>query len=440
VNNQPLHNKFFTEENSPLPLIPTDQAWEAMQAKLNSQFPEKKRRRMITWLPPVGCALLLLLLGGGYALWQYTMPKQITEAPDQAKQTTSKEKTQALTQKSTVTKTPTSNTAAKETQTDNPTPTPSLQTATTSLTAKTTSTTKRKPQTSKALAGTTTNRNGTPELLQKEQHNVNATSSRSSLRPSPVAGIHYAASIHVQPARPPKPLWLPDESTWVTDSSGNKPAPKYVFATGLQAEIPVPIYTPDVYFKNPEGKDRFYQPFSPGIWASLTKKRHRLTAEFKPFASALLPYKPFKDGAIRLPDSTTYWGQHTVVKVFGAQLALQYTYQVRKQWWVGVGLDLSKWRKALIQVDSFSNKPLFYGVHKNDAPYLNATQLGAVIHLNYESTKAWTGTLQIETPFKPTVKGGPLPVWVRLGLRWRLLQSRSIPTITTMPVIRKSLP
>ncbi|MBO9563264.1 MAG: hypothetical protein J7621_10835 [Niastella sp.] len=432
MNNQPLHNKFFTEENSPLPLIPTDQAWEAMQAKLNSQFPEKKRRRMITWLPPVGCALLLLLLGGGYALWQYTTPKQMTETPGQAKQTTGKEKTSSFTQETNDTQTPTSNTQ--------PTPTPSLQPATTSLTAKTTSTNKRKPQPNKALAGTTTNRNGTPELLKKEQHKVNATFFRSSLRPSPVAGIQYAASIHVQPARPPKSLWLPDESTWITDSSGNKPAPKYVFAIGLQAEIPVPIYTPDVYFKNPEGKDRFYQPFSPDIWAGVTKKRHRLTAEFKPFASALLPYKPFHNGAIRLPDSTTYWGQHTVVKVFGAQLALQYTYQVRKQWWAGVGLDLSKWRKALIQVDSFSNKPLFYGVHKNDASYLNATQLGAVLHLNYESTKAWTGTLQIETPFKPTVKGGPLPVWVRLGLRWRLLQSRNTPIITTTSVIRKTLP
>jgi hypothetical protein len=428
VNNEPLHNKFFTEENSPLPLIPTDQAWEAMQAKLNSQFPEKKRRRMIALLPPVGCALILLLLGGGYALWQYTMPKQMTETPAPVKQTTGKEKTQLLTQETTATKTP-----AKETQTDSSTHTPSLQQTTTSLTAKTTSTNKLKPQPNKALAGTATNRNGTPELLIKEHHNVNATFSRSSLRPSPVAGIQYAASIHVQPARPPKPLWLPDESTWVTDSSGNKPAPKYVFAAGLQAEIPVPIYEPDVYFKNYKGHDRFYQPVSPGIWASITKNRHKLTAELKPFANALLPFS-------RSLEKDSFWKDQTVVKVFGAQIALQYTYQVRKQWWVGVGLDLSKWRKALIQVDTFSHFLRFDGVHTNEVSYLNATQLGAVLHLNYQSTKAWTGTLQIETPFKPTVKNGPLPVWIRLGLRWRLLQSRNTPTITTTPVIKKALP
>jgi hypothetical protein len=439
VNNQPLHNKFFTEENSPLPLIPADQAWEAMQAKLNSQFPEKKRRRMITWLPSVGCALLLLLLGGGYALWQYTATKSMTATPDQAKQTTGKEKSHTSIQEIIPTQAPTNNTPAKETQADTPTLAQSFQPATTSLTAKTTGANKQPSTTNKAAIGTTINRNGTPELLKKEQYNVNATSSRSSLRPSPVAGIQYAASIHVQPARPPKPLWLPEELL-ITDSSGNRPAPKYVFTTGLQAEIPVPIYTPDVYFKNPKGNDRFYQPISPAIWASVTKKRHRLTAEFKPFASALLPHKPFKEGTIQLPDSTTYGGEHTVVKVFGAQFALQYTYQVRKQWWVGVGLDLSKWRKALIQVDSFTHDPLFYGVRKNDASYLNATQLGAVLHLNYESTKAWTGTLQIETPFKPTVKSEPLPVWVRLGLRWRLLQSSNTPATTTIPVIRRALP
>lgn len=430
MSNQPFHNKFFTEENSPIPLIPADNAWEAMQAKLNSQFPEKKRRRMIIWLPPVGCALLLLLLGGGYALWQYTTHKQMTATPALVKQTTGKEKTQSSTQETTATKIPASNSSAKETQTDTPTLIPSFQSATTSLTTKTTSTNKLRPQPNKALAGTTTSRNGTPQLL-KEQNILQTNHFFSSLRPSPVAGIQYAASIHVQPTRPPKPLWLPEKSL-ITDSSGNKPAPKYVFAAGLQAEIPVPIYEPDVYFKNYKGHDRFYQPISPGTWASVTKNRHKLTAEFKPFASALLPYKPMKK------DSS--WKDQTVVKVFGAQVALQYTYQVRKQWWVGIGLDLSNWRKALIQVDTFSHFLRFDGVHTNEVSYLNATQLGAVLHLNYQSTKAWTGTLQIETPFKPTVKNGPLPVWVRLGLRWRLLQSRNTPTITTTPVIRKALP
>lgn len=443
MNDQQFHNNFFTEENSPVPLIPADDAWEAMQAKLNNQLPQKKKRRMLLWLPPVGCALLLLLLlGGGYGIWQYAMQESLPQNQDQS----NKRSTPAAA----ASNLPVHEQAAPANQADthhqllhNATPVPPdddtpvhsgiSKKATTLLSAITDNIAQPVQRHNKKLAGPTTHQPGTPQLLE-EHSGMKATHPTNSLRPSPVAGVQYNASIAIRPARVLKPLWLPQGSL-SNDSSGNKPAPKYVFAMGLQVEVPVPIYPPDVYFTNAEGRDRFYQPISPGIWASITRCRHRVTGEIKPFASALLPDKAFETGIIILPDSSMFTGEKKLVKVFGAQFGLQYTYRVDKHWWAGLGVDLSKWRKALILAedpDTLSSS-LLYGVHKDEAPYLNSTQSGGIIHLAYES-KAWTGTLQIGTPFRPTVQRGSFPVWIRLGVRLRLLQSKQATSATTLPV------
>lgn len=430
MNDQQFHNNFFTEESSPVPIIPANDAWEAMQVKLNNQLPQKKKRRMLLWLPPAGCGLLLLLLlGGGYGIWQYRMRESLPQNQDQPDK-----RSTPVAEKSSL-PAPANQVNADDQLLHNDTLVLSGEPKkkTTSLSTTTDNTSQHKHRPNKELAGPTASRPGTPQLLEKEHNGLTAIHPTNALRPSPVAGIRYEASIDIRPARALKPLWLP-QGTLSNDSSGNKPAAKYVFAMGLQAEVPVPIYPPDVYFKNAEGKDRFYQPISPGIWVSITRCRHRLTGEIKPFASALLPDKAFETGIVILPDSSTFTGTKKMVKVFGTQFALQYTFRVDKHWWAGFGVDLSKWRKALILAEDPDTlkRSLLYGVHKEEEPRLNSTQSGSTLHLAYES-KAWTGTLQVGTPFRPTVQRGAFPVWIRLGVRLRLLQSKQATPETNRP-------
>ena len=42
MGNEPKHIKPFTEAESPIPLLPTDEAWQNMQQKLDEQLPEKR--------------------------------------------------------------------------------------------------------------------------------------------------------------------------------------------------------------------------------------------------------------------------------------------------------------------------------------------------------------------------------------------------------------
>lgn len=429
MNDQQFNNNFFTGENSPVPLIPADHAWENMQEKLNTQLPQKKKRRMLLWLPPVGCALLLLLLGGGYGLWQYATREAMPETherPANKPLPAVAEKSQAPVQEQTANDATGGARIDDELFNDRGTTAlpQALKKGTVPPSSATTNIFKKERYHKKELTGSITLQPDMPLLPP------------NSLRPSFVAGPHYETSILVRPTRAPTPLWLPDGSL-TNNSSGNKPASKYVFEMGLQVEVPVPINRADVYFRNPAGENRFYQPFSPGIWSSVRRNRHRITGEFKPFASALLPNETFQKNALIMPDGSVLLGDKKLVKVFGPQAGLQYTYQVNKRWWAGAGMDISMWRKALILSgrDSSSTTSRLRGIHKNDAPYLNSFQPGGVLHLAYES-KAWTGMLQIGAPFKPTVQNLSVPVWARLGVRLRLLQSKNASTGGPMDQVR----
>ncbi len=433
MNDQSFNNNFFTEENSPVPLIPPDQAWEAMQVKLNSLTPGKKRRRTFLWLPPIGCVLLLLLLlGGGYGIWRYTTQQASQANTDKpTKQLTTPlaaKSKEARLQGSTINDTLSQDRPAVLSNND----TSSLSRNTGAeekvlLTSKTTQPIQPAQRRSSGMRSTGLRQE---PKLPEETVGPASVAPANFLRPSTVAGLHYQASILVLPYKAPKPVWLPEDHS-TNGASGKPPARKTVWAAGLQVEVPVPVSSVDVYFKNPDAKDRFYQPLSPGIWGSITRNRHRITGEFKPFASALLPNKTFQKHMLILPDGTALPGDKKLVKVFGTQAGLQYTFQVNKHWWVGAGVDISMWRKALILsegLDSMLNMSRIRGVHKNDAPYLNAFQPGGVLHLAYES-RVWTGMLQIGSPFKPTVavQGFSVPVWARLGIRLRLLQSKNAP-------------
>lgn|GEM_PF-1383910 len=431
MNDKPFNNNFFTEENSPVPLIPPDQAWEAMQVKLDNPPPGQKRRRTLLWLPPVGCVLvLLLLLGGGYGIWMYTTLQPSKGYTDQPAE-------QLTTPLATKSKEPQSQGAATNDPASQEQPIALSHKDTSSLTRNTV-TEEKALLTSKTTHPIQSAQRGNsgmrsirlhqkpklPELTTVAPLAAASAVPANFLRPSTVAGVHYPASIWVVPYKAPRPAWLPEDHS-TNGSSGNQPARKVVWAAGLQVEVPVPISGVDVYFKNPDAKDRFLQPLIPGIWGSVRKNRHRITTEFKPFANALLPDRPFSSARTVLPDSSIV-SSRTMVKVFGMQFGLHYAYEIRPDWWLGAGLTGSIWKKALIHGDSLGSFSVLYGVHHSEEPRLRTFQPGVSIQVSYRKN-AWEGMLQVESPFNATARGGPHPVWARLGLRLRLLQSKNGP-------------
>ncbi len=460
MKDKEYHHHFFTEENSPVPLVPADEAWEAMHARLEQEQPARKRRRMIAWLPPVGCvALILLLLGGGYGIWRYADSKTTTIAATQQPSATSKRgnagvevnsdtlhrsetKKEATTDKGPSLVLNNEQQQAKALQSDTtgqilPAVAPPQQAITGgkhfNLPVRGVGNKERENHTTiKSLPETASIINFHPSPI---------TASENDLRLSLVPGVHFNGRIQVVPARAPQPVWLPEDHP--TDvSSGNKPARQAVWAMGVQAEVPVPVSAIDVYFKDPKVRERFYQPIIPGIWGSVSKNRHRVMVEIKPFASALLPNKPFETIRFTVPGTTlTATRQLTMLKVFGMQSGVSYNYQIRKHWWVGAGLTASIWNKALIHEnywdDSLLNKTSLYGVSRHEAPYLRTIQPGASLQLGY-SKNAVEGILQLESPFTTTAKGGPVPTWVRLGIRLRLLQRMA--SVTTPPANRQAAP
>lgn len=447
MNNLSNHNHFFTEENSPVPLVPPDDAWAAMQAKLDRQQSGKKKRRGLLWMAPIGCGLLLLLLAvGGYWLWPTTGRQETSRQERIDRQTPAHAKGDSgATEKNTLQ--PPASLAGQQdssaVQADRLTDqqqAESLRTDGTLHPAPSSpgqaSGRRNGGRSSRyVLSGDLHQQPGSPappqsynKTLFPSPGSADATGvEENSLRFTQVAGVHFHAPIRVQPFFSPQPGWLPEERS-SKDSSGNKPARKWVVAAGLQLETPLPIYGGDAYFKDPRGRDRFYAPFIPGAWASISRQRHRFTGEFKPFSQALLPNEVFHTGAVITPNGWVYIGKHNIRKVFGLQFGLHYSYQLNQQWSVGAGLTGAAWQKALIRVDNMvdsgGNSSPWYGLKRSSLHELRAFQPGAALHVSYRQ-KNWEVMLQVETPFHSTVERGSIPVWARLGVRWRIWQSQA---------------
>lgn len=113
--------------------------------------------------------------------------------------------------------------------------------------------------------------------------------------------------------------------------------------------------------------------------------------------------------------------------MFGYQAGLQYAYRITDNWWLGSGIDGNWWRKGLVlakPVDSFSSrKPFLYTVNPKTEEKVTDFQISGNLALGYQH-KAWEAVMQVSTPFNLTIKGIPSPIWLRLGVRWRLMNKR----------------
>lgn len=380
-----LNRKFFTEADSPVPLLPADMAWDNMQKKLNE--PEEKKRRFIIWIPPFIWILFGALLTGAVAMIWNGQRKGIITTKD-TKQTVAAGK-------------PNQFKSSKDIFTSEPT-----------LTAQ--SQNKRTAHATKMIV----------KLCRTVKEN--STGGDDDERSLPFAfpeRVVLTDSISVQ-AYVPLPSFFNEPPK---EDSVNKAV--WVEA-GLHWNVPVPVEGNDHYLLGPNGKDQPWQYLLPGVWLSVNKNKQRIIVSANPFVSAPLTDKSYGWGAVPVRDSIPVVGQKRMVKMFGYQASLQYGYKLGDHWWLSGGISANWWKKGLVYArpaDSVSRfKPFLYSVNTKDESAVTGFQMSAIAALSYQF-KACEAILQVNAPFTETIKKVQSPLWIRLGVRWRLTSSKVYP-------------
>ncbi|WP_276480478.1 hypothetical protein [Paraflavitalea pollutisoli] len=394
---------FFTNDDSPVPPVPPADAWRSMRARLDAQAAAGRKRRGTFWLSPVGCAaLLFLLVGSGAGIWWMTQ-----SAPP------------AVTEKQPVVS-PDSLTAATEPiKNINEPVNPGVAVSGQAAQSSTRPVTRQHSLGHRALPKASrinypiARREELPATT-AEQTGRAATVSKP-IQLASVSRSNYGSPIRVLSPRPMAYGWLqiPQPLNALCEVF---PSRRYQWAVGLQTELSLPVASPYVYFTDLQLRERFYIPFIPGAWASVTKGRHRLLLELKPFSHALLP------GHDQL-DSTNLEGR-SLVKVFGMQAGLGYSYRIDAHWWLGASIVGSVWRKGIASLENYPAPPKvnLSPIALQGEPFRPAA-IGATIQVAY-ATGRWQGMLQVESPFG-TGNTGKLMVWSRVGVRYQLWQSAS---------------
>ena len=400
MTDKQFNKPFFTEANSPVPLIPADMAWDAMEKKLDG---EKKKRRFIIWIPLRTAGLLsVLLTGAAIVIWWAKQPASV-KLPGSHKLPAYVHQHAPLAD--TVNHQP----AGINTQKANKGKSPFISTP--------------------ILTATDHGHNTAPvyrhargPVFEPEKNRFVKERARledddNTLPFAFPKRTGMTGSILVQANRPLPGLLFPQPAI---DSSRKK---KYWVEAGLQWNIPVPFEGYNYYLKGPDGNNQFYRLLLPGIWGAVNSNRHRVIAIVDPFISAPLPAKTYEDGRVPVTDSFSLLGHKQMVKMFGAQAQLQYAYRLTGRWSVGAGMDATWWNKGLVlakPIDSNTFKPFLYSINPKKEEGIKAFQMSASLALSYQF-KAGEGILQISKPLDKAVPGVSAPVWLRLGIRWRLL-------------------
>jgi hypothetical protein len=462
VTNNNLNKKFFTEEDSPVPLIPTDTAWDNMHQKLEQEMPEEKKRRLFFWIPPfIGILFTVLLTGAAVIIWwgqhisktfqvknengtvQYHELKDSVAVSTSAKNNSgtvnSKDAQPVATDNKSIASSRniespvnannnTGRTVAKENKRRAGVRTDTINTRKA----------KDIQQTFSPVPTLTANdQNGDKSYLKKRPKRNGYHPEKSSMPVRSVTAreendgtlpfvfsqqMVVTDTIAVQTERSlPGVLF---QSPTKADSVRKK---AFWVGAGVQWNMPVPFAGYNYYLKGPDGKDQAYRLLLPGVWLAINKNRQRIMATVNPFVSAPMPAKDYGTGMVSINDSMQVFAHKRMIKMFGYQVGLQYAYRLTGHWWLGGGVDGNWWRKGLVlakQPDSFSFRNLFlYAVNPKTEEKMTGFQMSANLALAYQF-KDWEAVMQVSTPFSTTIKGTPSPIWLRLGVRWRLMNRR----------------
>lgn len=357
--------KIFTEAESPIPVIPTDQAWVAMQQQLDRELP------LVVIIPPVrkedaawkGTAFVLLSVVAGIFLVLMLHRPRMERAIAQG-QISVKEK-----------KVPE----------------------------------KFKPVTAKANVEVVARADNQPTI-------ATSLSIPPDLEPTSVTDVDYNLP------SPNIDFTIQAPMEFQKETPGSKDS----WAAGLQWQMPVPFRGTRGYFAGPSGSSAPYLYLLPSAWVGYQKNRNRFMLEVNPFQQALLPDKPYSReiDSLLAADSS-----RTLVKTFGFSTSLQYAYEVRTNWWLGATVQANWWKKGLIfGNDPFGpiTEKKFHKVTvgEDEGRIISSFQVKAGIEVFYLQ-KRWSIGLQtlmpVTSPFSPLNPYVKNPIQVSLIARWQLL-------------------
>lgn len=467
MSNNNLNRKFFTEEDSPVPLIPTNSAWDHMHKKLEQEMPEKKKRRLFFWIPPfVGILFTVLITGAAVIIWwgqhitktlqvknendtvQYpelkdsvsasislnNNPGTVNTRDAQPVEADNKNIASSKNNKSPVNANDNAGSIAAK---GNKQPTGVLADTRISrqLPALNTFKAKNIQQPFSSVPTLTANDQNGDIIYQKKRPNRKWYHPGKSSRPVTSAKAREEDN-GILPLFFSQQIVVRDTIAVKTDRSlpgvlFQSPAKidsvrKNAFwvEAGVQWNIPVPFNGFKYYLKGADGKNQVYRLVLPGVWVSVNKNRQRIMATVNPFITAPMPDKNFGTGMVPINDSMQVYSSKRMIKMFGYQAGLQYAYRFTGHWWLGSGIDGNWWRKGLVlakSVDSSAiNKAFLYAVNPKAEEKITSFQMSTNLALGYQY-KNCEAIMQVSTPFSKTIKGISSPIWLRLCVRWRLM-------------------
>jgi len=409
VTDNNLNKKYFTEEDSPVSLIPTDAAWDHMREKINTEMPDKKKRRFFIWIPPVGCAMFILLGAAVLSLLFYHHTATFSHSNKKNAIAFTNQSIDSSLNKRSVTSN--ENSIQKEQSHDRHKHLISEQTP-----PKRTTLTANSATGSMRQSATQHFRKKTTKRVERGPLEEPIETNPEPLWPSSTV-LSNSASISIEAKRSlPVALLSPAPSPDSTHKTN------LFFSAGLEWQVPVPFNGFKYSLKGPDGKDQLYRVLLPGVWLSANKGRQRIIATVNPFVNMPMPDKNYGLASVLLDPARSVIVNKRMVKIFGCQAGLSYSYQFQDHWRVGARVDGNWWKKALVLAqpnDSSGTKPFLYSVNAKDEEKMKSFQLSGNIQLSWQRN-AWEGLLQLSTPFSTTLRGIPSPVWLRLGVRWRL--------------------
>jgi hypothetical protein len=404
VTDNNLNKKYFTEADSPVPLLPPDIAWSNMQQKLDAE--KKRKRRFIFWWPPFIGVLLGVLLTGAAVLWWKHQNETFS-----VKTASNKSTQKAVTANTAPVRKEACNTTTVTEYPDlparnelNKAPIANIKKA------------KNKKQTVRSRPILTENESEDRYPEKTNRLVMDKAMRNKTDKTLPFAfpeRIRLTDTILVR-ANLPLPASF-SRQPGLCDSSHKK---SFWVEAGLQWNVPVTSNDHNYYLKGPNGNDQLYRLLLPGIWVSLNKKKHRLVGTLNPFLNAPLPEKVYDQSPA--PGTLGQQADKQMVKMFGYQAGLQYGYQFTPHWWVGGGVEANWWKKGLTWARADSMASFLYTMHPNDEKKVADFQMSASVSTSYQF-KAVEGFLQVSIPFNKTIKSIPSPIWIGIGIRWRLL-------------------
>lgn len=405
-----LHKRDFSEEDSPIPVIPTDAAWEAMRHQLDEGMPQKKKRRFLYWIFPIGCtALLLCILALSGLFWWHFNHKSSSGNSNRSHGSDihlpeAKTNDEKINRQQQPKRNITGNIPEKNQQKKNDRSRIHLK------------------NTALRIASDNETTLNNPSWRQDVQNYANPDdNSLAYSLPQRTSILPYTAAV-----RMPVTAMVHSDSNQPAPSTFKKKKNAFSFSAGLQWQVPVPLNGTDYFLKGSNGRSQFYQLLLPAGWIAASFKKHHLTLEVAPFHNMLMPANNFYTATSPAFDDIT---SKSLVKVFGARAGLQYGYQFASQWRIQGGVYGNWWHKGLVAVtklnDSSANGRSTYSVsiRPRDEQRFRPFQPSAGIAINYQHG-ALEGLLQVERPFSETLKGVHAPVLLSVMLRWRLWNSK----------------